>query len=153
MPNAPAIAERPRKSAAFVTAERVLGHAALCIVGTWDRQRRSWDDNQGGHPTRLVVTMGDPRQASEIYNRGVHSAGGLYHTLAFVWLRSRRHADLMKAWIERSIGGEEMLSGWRDVPPWQYEIMFGMAAETLGFDVFDDPEHVRRVTRKMRGGR
>lgn len=134
-------------------AERELEFAALCVVGTHTRQRRTWDDNHGGHPTRLVVTTGDPAKAVETYNRGVHSIDGLYHTLAYVWVRTRDHAEKMREWIETQIKGEPMLSGWTDIEPWQFEILFGAAADALGFETFDDQEKVRRVLTRARGRR
>lgn len=132
-------------------AEKQIEFAALCVVGTHARQRRSWGDNHGSHPTRLVVTAGDPRKAVETFNRGVHSSDGLYHTLAHIWLPTRAHAERMREWIEGQIHGETMLSGWIDIEPWQFEILFGAASDALGFEIFDDQEKVRRVLARASG--
>ncbi len=140
-------------SHAYKAAAKALGFAALCIVSTVGRQRRRWDDNEGAHPTRLVVTTGDPRRAVETYNRGVHSIEGVYHTLAHIWLPSRAHGERMKAWIEEQIKADPMLNGWSDLAPWQFEIMFGAAAEALRYDAFDDNEKHRRVLARARRSR
>ena len=142
--------KRLTSSRSYKIAETELAFAALCIVGTAGRQRRRWDDNEGGHPTRLVVTTGEPRKAPETYNRGVHSVEGIYHTLAYVWLPSRTHGERMKAWIEDQIKADPMLNGWSDLAPWQFEIMFGAAADALRFDTFDDNEKHRRVLARAR---
>lgn len=138
-------------SQAYKAAESKLGFAALCVVGTMDRVARRFGDNEGAHPTRLVVTIGDPKKAPEIYNRGVHSDEGIYHTLAYVFVPSRSHGERMKSWIEEQVGAEMLLNGWADIQPWQFEIMFGAAAEALRFDTFDDNGKVQRVLAKARG--
>lgn len=150
------ITEAVRKltsSRAYKAAESELDFAALCIVGTFDLVPRSFGDNEGAHPVRLVVTTGEPRHAATIFNRGVHSVGFLYHTQAYVYLNTRTHAERMKTWIEEQLRFEPMLGGWFDSDPWQFEIMFGEAARTLGFETFDEAEKMRRVLARARKGR
>lgn len=147
------IAEAIRKltaSRAYRDAEEALGFAALCVVGTHGRVPRTFGDNQGAHPSRLVVTTGNPAHAAQIYNRGVHSVGGIYHTQVHVWLVSKAHAERAKAWIEQQLGAEALLNGWASAEPWHYEILFGSAAEALGFEMFDDREKMRRVLERAR---
>lgn len=139
-------------SRAYKTAESELDFAALCIVGTFDRVPRSFGDNEGAHPVRLVVTTGSPAMAPETYNRGNHSVGFLYHTLAYTYLNTRVHAEKMKAWLDEQLRFEPMLNGWYDGDAWQFEIMFGEAAKALGFETFDEDEKMRRVLARARRG-
>lgn len=143
---------RIRKSRSFLAAEKELGFAALCIVGTATRQRRTWDDNEGVLPVRLVVTTGDPEHAPRDYNRGVHSVGGIYHTMAYVWLRSRAEAEALRECINKTLKPDPLLNGWCDVESWQMEILFGSAAAEVGAEVFDENERVKRILRKARRG-
>lgn len=152
-PKPPGSWDRLKSSRAHRHAEETLAYAALCVIGTFDRQPRSFGDNQGVHPSRLVVTTGDPTKAPEVYNRGVHSVGALYHTQAYVWWRSKEHAGRAKEWIEQQVGGEVLLNHWYSVEPWQWEIMFNEASVVLGFECFDEGEKQRRVMAKARGGR
>lgn len=134
-----------RASQAYRKAEARLGFAAICIVGTSGPQRRSWQDNQGAYPTRIVVTTGDPAKAATIYNRGVHSADGIYHTLAYVYARTVEHGEIVKGWLEKQVQGEPMVNGWRDLEGWQYEILFGVAAEQLKIELFDEASKQQRI--------
>lgn len=144
--------QRLQSSRAFKRAEETCGFAAVCIVGTHGPQRRSWTDNQGGYPTRVVVTTDDPAKAAQNFNRGVHSVDGIYHTLAHVYVASREHGERVKAWLESQVQGEPMINNWRDVEGWQYEILFGPASETLGIEMFDEAERARRIWAKARRG-
>lgn len=139
-----------RRSRAYAEAERQLGFAAVCVVGTAGRQRRRWDDNEGAHPTRLVVTTDAPHKAGVLYNRGVHSADGVYHTHAHVWLRTREHAERLVAWVYDEIRAEPMMHGWTNLEPWHFELLLGMGAERMKFEVFDDEQKQRRVLAKLR---
>lgn len=133
-------------------AEAVLEFAALCVVGTISRQMRQKGDNHGVHPTRLVVTTADPYGAAETYNRGVHSVGAIYHTLAYVYWPSRDHGERARDWIEEQVRGERLLHGWYDVEPWQWEIMFGEAARALSVAAFDERERSMRVAARLARG-
>lgn len=137
--------DRLKSSRAYKHAEEQLGYAAVCIVGTPGPQRRSWQDNQGAYPTRIVVTTDDPKKAPQVFNRGVHSADGIYHTLAYVYVRSRDHGERLKGWLEAQVAGEPMINGWGNLEAWQYEILFGSACEALGFELFDESEKQRRI--------
>ena len=144
--------DRLQSSRAYKHHEEQLGYAALCVIGTFDRQPRSFGDNQGVHPSRLVVTTVDPRKAPEVYNRGVHSVGALYHTRAYVWWKSKEHAGRAKEWIEQQVGGEELLNHWYSVEPWQWEIMFNEASIALGLECFDESEKQRRIWERAKKG-
>lgn len=144
--------QRLQNSRAFKKAEEALGIAALCVVGTFDRQPRGFGDNQGCHPSRLVVTTGDPRRAPDNFNRGIHSVGALYYTQAHVYWHARKYADDAKDWIEKQVAGERMLNGWTDLEPWQWEIMFSEAAVAIGVECFGDEERTRRVWARARKG-
>lgn len=137
--------QRLQSSRAFKKAEAICGFAAVCIVGTHGPQRRSWSDNSGGYPTRIVVTTDDPAKAAQIFNRGVHSVDGIYHTLAHVYVASREAGERVKEWLEAQVSGEPMINNWRDCEAWQYEILFGAASETLGIEMFDEKERSRRI--------
>ena len=139
-----------RRSRSYLDAEKALGFAAVCVVGTMGRQRRRWDDNEGSHPTRLVVTMDVPHKAAAAYNRGVHSADGIYHVLAHYWLLSREHAERLTQWVYEQIEADPMLNGWVNLEPWHFEILIGMAAQRLKYATFDDDEKHRRIVAKLR---
>ena len=142
--------DRLKASRAYKAEEGNLGFAALCVVGTFDKQPRNRGDNAGVHPSRLVVTTGDPKRAADIFNRGIHSVGSLYHTQAYVYWSSRERGDTAKGWIEKQVGADPLLNGWADLEPWQWEIMFGEAAHALGFECFDETEKQRRVMARVR---
>lgn len=144
--------QRLQSSRVFKKAEEVCGIAAVCIVGTAGPQRRSWTDNEGAYPTRIVVTTDDPAKAAQIFNRGVHSFDGMYHTMAHAYVASREHGERVKAWLEAQVKGEPMIQNWRDCEAWQYEILFGPAAEALGIELFDEAEKVRRIWARARRG-
>ena len=141
--------DRLRRSVAYRKAEERLGFAALCVVGTMDRQPRRFGDNEGVHPSRLVVTTGDPARAPDHYNRGVHSVGAIYHTQAYVYWPSRDHAERAKGWIEKQVGGERLLNGWTSLEPWVWEIMFNEASQEIQSPCFDEAEKRRRVAAEM----
>ena len=144
--------ERLKASRAYKHAEKEAEYAALCVVGTFDRQPRSRGDNHGVHPSRLVVTIGDPARAIDPFNRGVHSVGAIYHTQVYVYWQSRKHAEDARTWIEGQVKPAALLHGWSDVEPWQWEIMFNEAASALGFEAFDETEKARRVWARAKRG-
>jgi len=144
--------DRLKASRAFKTHEVQTDFAALCVVGTFDRQPRSFGDNQGVHPSRLVVTTGDPKKAPDIFNRGIHSVGAIYHTQAYVYWKSRKHAEDAKKWIEDQVKPVALLHGWTDLEPWQWEIMFNEAAGALKYDAFDENEKARRIWARAKRG-
>ncbi len=144
--------QRLQSSRAFKKAEETCGIAALCVVGTFDRQPRNFGDNQGVHPSRLVVTTKDPKRAADNFNRGIHSVGALYHTQAHVFWPTAGHGEKAKTWIEHQVGGEKLLNNWIDLEPWQWEIMFNEAATAIGVPCFDATERARRIWNLARRG-
>lgn len=139
---------RLKRSRAYLDAEHRLSFAALCVIGPHHRQRRRWDDNEGAMPTRLVVTSGDPANASRDYNRGVHSPDQIYHTLAYAYWQSREHAERVKDWLEERLKPDPMLHGWWNMEAWQWEIMVGEAAKELRFNSWDESAKVEAVARE-----
>lgn len=144
--------QRLQSSRAFKKAEESLGIAALCVVGTFDRQPRRFGDNEGVHPSRLVVTTKDPMRAADIFNRGVHSVGALYHTQAHVYWPDATVGDRAKQWIEKQVSGEKLLHGWTSLEIWQWELMFNEASEAIGVKCFGDEERTRRIWARVRKG-
>lgn len=148
--------QRHQSSRAFKKAEEMCGIAAVCVVGTQLRQPRCFGDNEGAHPTRIVVTEGNPDHAAASYNRGHHSPGQTYETLAVVYVADRLLGNKIKEWLDETIDksgqAELMMNNFRDVEPWKYEILFSEASAALGIEVFDAIERARRIWNLARRG-
>lgn len=139
--------QRLQSSRAWKKAEDGCGIAALCLVTTADLQPRYMGDNEGVHPSRLVVTTKDPKDAIDKYIPGVHSDAGLYYTRAYVYWPTFQHAKLAKSWIEKTEEYQHLrlLNGWWNIDPWQFEMAIKDAAAAIGEPYFDGRERALRI--------
>lgn len=164
--NAHALAEqtpRRRRTPLEAEAERRLGHAFVCLVGTVDIVPRRFGDNQGAWPVRLEVHA-DWRQAG--HQADIASPVAAVARLSTVGVQSKAHALRLKGVLDEMLLGRRdgndvgLRYSWRDAlafgplerwwPSLLGEAVLICELEAVGFDVFDVAEHERRVSEMAR---
>lgn len=140
---------------AYRDAEAHAGYVAVCIIGTGVRVPRTFNDNEGAHPMRVVLTAErNPMKAAvTAYNKGAHTH--LYQTLCYGWAESAAHAERIKARLIDKIFGQgkaaEMLSGFADCEGWVAELLLGETVAELDFELFGQASKEQRIRAAMLG--
>jgi len=135
--------------------EDQLDFAALCLIGTTERKDRYAGDNEQAQPLRLVVTTGKPKDAPEIYNRGVWRTGEGYVVLAYVYVETRTRGDRLKRRAEELIFGNavELENKWRDGDPDAWIMLVRDALVELGYEAWDEDgkqAYIKRMVKRRR---
>lgn len=152
-------------------AEKRLGYVAVCLIGPEHPIPRTFGDNRGGYPVRIVVTTKDRTAAKD------DDLAQPYHkfvVLELVHVNSREHGDRLKAAIDIQLLGaqadmdnEHPRHRFRDVygsfdDEQTRSIWWGIIIDAAlrevkrsarKFDIFDGDEKTKRIAAAARRGR